>query len=308
MGWLQRGTGTCRQRTTSHRTIRTLLDDGRYAEAKAAAEAALQSAHGDLAAGSPTPPGSGSVLDLLVEARWKNGEVSPETLEEAERAVAARDQSASLDRARSLRNLGRTLLLAGRAANAVDALEMGVKTLEGEPQRDAFADALESLTLGLVELARYDDAEQALKRALQARQAGGPDRPRVRPRPGAARTRLPAERPIRAGTCPSGPGAHPSDANRPHHPETAMALLPAWGPSLARRTPVGSPRCLCRVRVDHRSDAAPRPPRHGLLHKTPGHHNREVGRCDCGALTSSTALSAWRSEASGRTIRSFQDS
>lgn len=210
------------QTAASHGPVRELLDEGRYVEATSAAEALLRSEGPGRGAASSMLPGSGSALDLLVEARWRNGEVSPETLAQAERAAAAHHYSSILDRARSLRNLGRTLLLAGRAANAVEALEAAVKTLEGEQHTDAVADALESLTLGLVELARYDDAEQGLKRALEARQAGGPDRPEsvralellalVYLRSGRyEQARSPLER------------ALAFRRKRPNHPETAMA-------------------------------------------------------------------------------------
>ncbi len=151
-------------------TIRRLIEDGRYAEARALAESVLEAPRKPDSAAVPD-----SVFDELVFARWKDGYTSPAAVEDALRAVKVRDATAGDLRARSLRNLGLTLLLAARTADALKALQESVDVLEATSQPDpsALMDALNSLGLGLIESARYDDAERTLDRALALRLAPG---------------------------------------------------------------------------------------------------------------------------------------
>jgi CHAT domain-containing protein/predicted negative regulator of RcsB-dependent stress response len=152
--------------------VRQLIDSGRYAEAQAAAESLARS-YEQQAPGAASAETAALAIDLLIEARWKNGDISGDTLQRAERAMQTNRRSAdSFLVGERLRNLGYVLLLEGRTAEAVTRFEESLRA--SEQQRGSQADvalSLEALANGLVELARYDDAERALARALGIREA-----------------------------------------------------------------------------------------------------------------------------------------
>jgi CHAT domain-containing protein/tetratricopeptide (TPR) repeat protein len=171
-----------KQVDAEERSIRALIDEGRYADAQSKGETLLRA---QLArpADAAAP---GDALDLVVEARWRNGDSSDETLRRAQRAVDAhRTTGSPVQIARSLRNLGHVLLLAVKPVEAVHAFESALSSLEHAAGRDdpAVADALDSLALGLVEVARYSDAERSVQRALRIREQKSPS-----DGPGTART------------------------------------------------------------------------------------------------------------------------
>jgi CHAT domain-containing protein/tetratricopeptide (TPR) repeat protein len=176
--WFGSGCGGGSQRVRAiqtdvqQRAIRTLIESGRYADAQSRAEELLRSIW-DFQ-GIPSRS-SATALDLSVEARWRNGDISDETLNRAELALRSRRAlSGGPDSAQSFRNLGRILLLAGRTNEGVEALKASVAALESSPSFDtsALADALDSLALGLIEVALYEEAERYLWRALQIQQTG----------------------------------------------------------------------------------------------------------------------------------------
>ena len=153
------------------RAVHALIDAGRYTEAQSSAEE-LRRSLPESVRDAPSQV-SALALDVLVEARWKNGDASEETLARAEQAVRSRRAlSNEGDTAQSLRNLGRVLLLAGRSSEAVGVFEAALGTSERVVGSNSpvVADALDALALGLVEVARYDEAERGLHRALQIRQ------------------------------------------------------------------------------------------------------------------------------------------
>jgi CHAT domain-containing protein/tetratricopeptide (TPR) repeat protein len=163
---------------TREQAIRILLEGGRYAEAQSSAEELLRVVQSALGNGPSRV--AADVLDLVVEARWRNGVASPETLAKAEQLVTwRRDLSNERDLARGLENRGRALVVAGNPDEAVSALESAITTLERAVGRDdpLIADALDSLVLGLVELARYDEADRRARRALEIRQVAADSGP-----------------------------------------------------------------------------------------------------------------------------------
>jgi CHAT domain-containing protein/tetratricopeptide (TPR) repeat protein len=144
--------------------IRESLDAGRYADAQSSALALLQ-----LVAKSGSREDADEALDLLAEAQWRNGDASAAALAQADQAVTRR-RAASDPRAiaRALHNLGRLQFLAGRFDDAVATLETAVTTIERiAPNDPLLADALDSLGLALVEVARYPDADRQLHRSLE---------------------------------------------------------------------------------------------------------------------------------------------
>jgi CHAT domain-containing protein/predicted negative regulator of RcsB-dependent stress response len=155
----------------SGRTIRVLIDAGRYADAQSSAGELLRSVWHDV--GQQPSEASALALDLVVEARWRNGDAALDTLSLAERAV---DWRRRLGRkpplAMSLRNLGLVRLLAGRPREAVTVLEAGLATLEPAVDHNdpALAEALDALAAGLVEMGRYEEAEDRLRRSVEIRQ------------------------------------------------------------------------------------------------------------------------------------------
>jgi CHAT domain-containing protein/tetratricopeptide (TPR) repeat protein len=151
-----------------------MISGGQYAEAQSQAEDLLRSTIAS--AGNGPSEAEALALDLLIEARWKNGDASAETLVHAEKAVQLRRLlSREPPAALSLVNLGRVLLLAGRTGDAVAAFVAAVRSLEQRDSQSAAqsAEALDSLALGLIELGRYQEASQNLERALKHRQRGG---------------------------------------------------------------------------------------------------------------------------------------
>jgi hypothetical protein len=70
------------------RSIRALIDDGRYADAQSKAETLLRTR----LARPADAAAAGDAFDLVVEARWRNGDTSEETLRKAQQAVDARRQ------------------------------------------------------------------------------------------------------------------------------------------------------------------------------------------------------------------------
>jgi CHAT domain-containing protein/tetratricopeptide (TPR) repeat protein len=148
------------------RAIRALLDDGRYVDAESSAAALLDSIRGSAATAAA------DAFDLLVEARWRNGHTSADTLAEAEHAVRLRAPGPAAARAPSLVNQGRVLFAAGRPQEAADALQSALIALESQApatSRD-LADALDAFAAVLMELARYEAADQALAHSLTLRE------------------------------------------------------------------------------------------------------------------------------------------
>jgi CHAT domain-containing protein len=158
--------------TPEHARIRSLLDQGKYEEAQASAESLLSAR----SSGNQKPPTAEEIAvttDLVMEARWRNGNGSSETLAAAVDAVESR-RGAGRERelAASLHNLGRLRLLVGDPAGAVASLQESVRMFERSGGGDAvtMADALDSLGMALTEMTRYDDASRVLRRAQLVRE------------------------------------------------------------------------------------------------------------------------------------------
>lgn len=155
--------------------IRGLIDAGRYAEAQASAAAW----HRSIQEPSATPTTRGDraiVLDVLVEARWRNGDASSDALAQGQEALTLRRSlSDAQATARSQRNLGRMLLRAWRPVDAIAVLESAADALERYPSRDdrLLVGVLDDYGLALVETARYEDAERVLRRSLEITEHGG---------------------------------------------------------------------------------------------------------------------------------------
>jgi CHAT domain-containing protein/tetratricopeptide (TPR) repeat protein len=148
-----------------------LIDSGRYAEAQTAAENLVRS-YEQQASTDASAEIVPLAIDLLIEARWRNGDLSGDTLRRAEQA-ARRDFFPADSRlvAERLRNLGYVLLLKGRTGEAVTRFEETLR--ESEQQRGNQIDialSLEALATAQVELAKYDDAERTLARARTIRE------------------------------------------------------------------------------------------------------------------------------------------
>jgi CHAT domain-containing protein/tetratricopeptide (TPR) repeat protein len=147
--------------------IESLLRQGRYPDAGVAADELHRSETNRLRPQT-------DVLDLLVETRWRNGTLADDTLRHAETAVALRRAESHPARlARSLRNLGRVLLLAGRTTDSIRVLEESLQVLRNSSRRmtSAELDAVNDLSTALIEGGRYDTAAHELNRALTSRLA-----------------------------------------------------------------------------------------------------------------------------------------
>ena len=157
---------------TRARAVRQLIEEGQYVNALSSADALVRSLQ--IPANGGLSEAAARALDALVEARWRNGDVSPDTLLAAQRVVEwRRAQTGSARTADSLRTLGRVLLLAGRDEESRAAFQSSLDTLEtsGGTGDVAAAESLDGLAAALIELARYDEAQRALEQAMQIKLA-----------------------------------------------------------------------------------------------------------------------------------------
>jgi CHAT domain-containing protein/tetratricopeptide (TPR) repeat protein len=164
--------GAAAQTTEGRRPVRSLIDQGRFAEAEAEArrhvpiaqEGAIDLALLDLDA-----------CDLLVEAMVRNGRgAEPRTREIAEQVVSARaarlgPQHPSL--ATSLRNLGDVLFQAGEYQPATKRFQdaLAIRERSSPAAASELADDLDHLVRALTETDRYDEAVTQSNRALAIR-------------------------------------------------------------------------------------------------------------------------------------------
>jgi len=111
--------------------VRTLLRDGRYADAASAARALLESYE---ASARRDPLAAADVLDVLVESLWRGGKASePETLALARRAVEIRERALGpedLSLAQSLSNLATIHFLTGDLTSAQASYERALAIRE----------------------------------------------------------------------------------------------------------------------------------------------------------------------------------
>jgi CHAT domain-containing protein len=208
--------------TPDQARIQALLDQGKYDEAQASAESLLNTRTSDTQK-PPSADETAVTTDLAIEARWRNGNGSHETLAVATQAVESR-RAPGRERhlASSLHNLGRLHLLVGNPSAAVASLEESVGTLDRSGGGDdiTIAAVLDSLGMALAEMTRYDDAARVLRRARLAREQSRDDEP------GLARTmELTSLVAMRVGQYQEARAsldrALALRARRPSHPETA---------------------------------------------------------------------------------------
>ncbi len=145
--------------------VRSLITQGRYDEA----EAAARNQHQSLGDG-PSESRRVESTDLLVETLWRNGRTGPDVLALAEQAVReaeARHGTNSPLVGVSLGNLGLALAGGGDYRRAATVLERRVALLEtGLVQQSAVAGALADFGRVLVQDRRYEVAEPIARRAL----------------------------------------------------------------------------------------------------------------------------------------------
>jgi tetratricopeptide (TPR) repeat protein/CHAT domain-containing protein len=171
-----RGSGTIDQ-------VRTLIDEGHYADAEGVARELLPKVKAVHCADSLE---AAEVLDVLVESLWRSGKwAQPETRALAERAVAIKEEELGPEHvnvAQSLFNLG---LLAQEMWEYDDArplLERALAIREKAlgPEHLDLARTLTGLGDLLLWIEEYDEARPILERALAIREeALGPEHPDV---------------------------------------------------------------------------------------------------------------------------------
>jgi tetratricopeptide (TPR) repeat protein/CHAT domain-containing protein len=165
--------------TETIEAIRTLIEDGRYAEAEQAARELLKDV--EARDGSDSLQ-TARVLDVLVEALTRSGGAGdPESRKLGERAVEIKERLLDDDHeevARSLFLLGRLLRVAGKLEDARDALERSVAIQKDKlgPDHPDLAASLNSLGVVLQIQGDYEGARPLHEEALRiARESMEPE-------------------------------------------------------------------------------------------------------------------------------------
>jgi CHAT domain-containing protein/Tfp pilus assembly protein PilF len=164
--------GSAQEVDTRAETVRALIEEGRFAEAEAAALKVVRSVDET----TIKTPADALAGDLLVEALVRNGRgAEARTRQIAEHIAHARATKLGPDDpsiATSLRNLGDVLFDAGEYQLATtrftEALAARERAREAEPSD--IADDLDHLVRALTETNRYDDASRLSDRALDLRE------------------------------------------------------------------------------------------------------------------------------------------
>ncbi len=158
----------------SGQKVRDLLESGEYAAAERASADLVAVAERTTAGGSPE---LAAALDLLVASLIGNGRsAAPSTLAAATRVVELRERqqgAAHLDVASSLHRLGLVYVERGEATLALPLHEraLGIRARRLPPDDPAIAESDEYLAAALMQLERFDAAQQALVKAQPIREA-----------------------------------------------------------------------------------------------------------------------------------------
>lgn len=153
--------------------IRRLLDAGSYADAEVLGKEAVLAVENE----GGNPAEVARILDLLVEAKLKNGKsASQETLDLATRAIQVKQQlvgSIPVDLAISLHNFGLLRSQRGEAAAALLLHERALALRTSAPDVPAtlVADSLDHVAFAQIQLERFTDADRTLRRALTIRES-----------------------------------------------------------------------------------------------------------------------------------------
>ena len=174
--------GTGRAAAGEPPEVERLIENGRYDEAAAAAGALLEAAESEHGADSAEVA---TVLDHLVEARWRGGRLDRETVALAERALRIREGALGADHpdvARSLNSLGNVLLMSGKYARAEEVYSRALSIREKArgPEHPDVATSLNNLAQIQYVRDDYAGARTRLERALTIREKHfGPDHTKV---------------------------------------------------------------------------------------------------------------------------------
>lgn len=160
------------------REARALIDAGHYREARDTARGFLSREEATAVDASATA----AVLDLLVEASWREGVPSDGLLDSARRAVRIREglvDGHEGELAASLDNLCAAQRLLGDLGAARQTCERSVAVREQalRPEHPDVADGLNGLALVLIDLGKYADARPVCDRALALREASRDRKP-----------------------------------------------------------------------------------------------------------------------------------
>ena len=169
--------------STALEEIKTLIKEGKYAEAEAQARELL--AEAEVRHGAESPQAA-EVIDQLSVSLYQGGKVSEVESEElAERAIAIKEKSFGAEHpevASSLRNLAIVYAMQGKFANAEPLFKRALTIREKAlgPEHPLVAASLNNLANLYNFQGKYADAEPLYKRALTIREkALGPDHPDV---------------------------------------------------------------------------------------------------------------------------------
>jgi CHAT domain-containing protein/tetratricopeptide (TPR) repeat protein len=158
-----------RNAATPGTAVRSLLDEGHYQEAVAAAELLVSDARRK--AGTESLE-TARATDVLVEALLRNGNGAlPTTREAAERVLRLKETHLNVDDRElspSLRNLANTLTAAGEVRQSVPLFErvLAIHERAEGPGDLRTAEALDDLARALLQTDRTDEARGSLDRAL----------------------------------------------------------------------------------------------------------------------------------------------
>lgn len=153
--------------------VRVLTAGGVYAEAEARQTARV--AELEVTYGVDSMEAL-SASDLLVEALVLNGKAAlASTVQRADATLNAKQKRLPADHSSlvpSLHNWGRVLAELRRDIEAIVQFHQAIALTELVGMRDRQPDILDDLGASLTQLARYDEAQQSLERALEVRQCG----------------------------------------------------------------------------------------------------------------------------------------